>query len=46
MELYVNGILGYFLSHFQGSILSSTKPLTIGREDDVVTLYNLVGSVE
>jgi len=45
MELYVNGILDTF-KPFSGSILSSTKPLTIGREDDVVTLYNLVGSVD
>jgi len=45
MELYVNGILDTF-KPFSGAILSSTKPLTIGREDDVETLYNLLGSVD
>jgi hypothetical protein len=45
MELYVNGMLDTF-KPFSGLILSSTKPLTIGREDDVVTLFNLIGSVD
>lgn len=45
MELYVDGILDAFTS-FSGSILPSTKPLTIGRMDDVETLYALRGSVD
>ncbi|MGD0581310.1 MAG: LamG-like jellyroll fold domain-containing protein [Bacteroidales bacterium] len=45
MELYVNGMLDTF-KPFSGAILSSTKPLTIGREDDAETLYNLLGSVD
>jgi hypothetical protein len=45
MELYINGMLDTF-KPFSGAILSSTKPLTIGREDDVEILYNLLGSVD
>jgi Concanavalin A-like lectin/glucanases superfamily/Secretion system C-terminal sorting domain len=45
MELYVNGMLDTF-KPFSGTILSSTKPITLGREDDVETLYDLIGSVD
>jgi hypothetical protein len=45
MELYVDGVLDAFKA-FSGSILSSTKPLTIGREDNVETQYGLLGSVD
>jgi hypothetical protein len=45
MELYINGMLDTF-KPFSGAVLSSTKPLTIGREDDVETLYHLLGSVD
>lgn len=45
MELYVDGILDTF-KVFSGSIQPSTKPLTIGRMDNVETLYALRGSVD
>ncbi|HNS17526.1 MAG TPA: T9SS type A sorting domain-containing protein [Bacteroidales bacterium] len=45
MELYVDGILDAFKG-FSGTILPSTKPLTIGRMDQVETLYALRGSVD
>ena len=45
MELYVDGILDAFKS-FSGTILPSTKPLTIGRMDQIETLYALRGSVD
>jgi hypothetical protein len=45
MELYVDGTLDTF-KPFTGTIQSSTKPLTIGRMDDVETLYALRGSVD
>ncbi len=45
MELYVNGVLDTFKA-FSGSIQPSTKPLTIGRMDNVETLYSLRGSID
>ncbi|MCX6226758.1 MAG: T9SS type A sorting domain-containing protein [Bacteroidia bacterium] len=45
MELYVDGILDSF-KPFSGAILSSTKPLTIGRMDNVETQYALLGCVD
>jgi hypothetical protein len=45
MELYVNGVLDTFKA-FSGSIQPSTKPLTIGRMDDVETQYSLLGSID
>lgn len=45
MELYVDGVLDAFKA-FSGEIQPSTKPLTIGRMDDVETLYALRGSVD
>ena len=45
MELYIDGALDTFKG-FSGTILTSTKPLTIGRMDDVETLYALRGSVD
>lgn len=45
MELYVDGVLDTFKA-FAGNILPSTKPLTIGRMDNVETQYALLGSVD
>jgi hypothetical protein len=45
MELYVNGTLDNF-KPFSGAILASTKPVTIGRMDNVETQYALLGSVD
>lgn len=45
MELYVDGILDTF-KPFSGAILTSTKPLTIGRMDNVETQYAWRGSVD
>ena len=45
MELYVDGVLDAFKA-FSGEIQPSTKPLTIGRMDNVETLYALRGSVD
>ena len=45
MELYVDGVLDTFKA-FSGAILPSTKPFTIGRMDNVETLYALRGSVD
>jgi hypothetical protein len=45
MELYVDGVLDTFKA-FTGTIQPSTKPLTIGRMDNVETLYALKGSVD
>jgi hypothetical protein len=45
MELYLDGILNSFKA-FTGTIQPSTKPLTIGRMDNVETLYSLRGSVD
>ncbi len=45
MELYIDGVLDTFKT-FSGSVLPSTKPLTIGRMDNVETQYALLGSVD
>jgi hypothetical protein len=45
MEMYVDGDLDAFKA-FSGEIQPSTKPLTIGRMDNVETLYSLRGSVD
>ena len=45
MELYLDGVLDTFKA-FTGAIQPSTKPLTIGRMDNVETLYALKGSVD
>jgi hypothetical protein len=45
MELYLDGVLNSFKA-FSGTIQASTKPLTIGRMDNVETLYSLRGSVD
>ena len=45
MELYLDGVLNSFKA-FSGTIQPSTKPLTIGRMDNVETLYSLRGSVD
>ena len=45
MELYIDGVLDTFKA-FAGTIQASTKPLTIGRMDNVETLYALMGSVD
>ncbi len=45
MELYVDGILDTFKA-FSGLIQPSTKPITIGRMDNVETQYTLRGSVD
>ena len=45
MELYVDGVLDTFKA-FSGALQPSSKPLTIGRMDNVETLYSLYGSVD
>jgi hypothetical protein len=45
MELYIDGMLDTFRP-FAGNILTTTKPFTIGRMDNVETLYALRGSVD
>ncbi len=45
MELYIDGMLDTFRP-FAGNILTTTKPFTIGRMDNVETLYGLRGSVD
>ena len=45
MELYVDGVLDTFKA-FSGTLQPSTKPLTIGRMDNVETQYALRGSVD
>jgi len=45
MELYVDGVLDTFKA-FSGAIQPSTKPITIGRMDNVETQYALLGSVD
>ncbi len=45
MELWVDGVLDTFKA-LSGTIQPSTKPLTIGRMDNVETLYALRGSVD
>lgn len=45
MELYVDGILDTFARH-SGSLGQTTKPITFGRKDDVVTRYSLKGILD
>jgi hypothetical protein len=45
MELYIDGVLDTFKA-FSGAIQASTKPITIGRMDNVETQYALRGSVD
>jgi hypothetical protein len=45
MEMYVDGVLDSFKA-FSGTLQPSTKPITIGRMDNVETLYALLGSVD
>ncbi len=45
MELYLDGVLDAFKA-FSGILQPSTKPITIGRMDNVETLYALLGSVD
>ncbi len=45
MELYVDGVLDTFKA-YSGAIQASTKPITIGRMDNVETQYALRGSVD
>ncbi len=45
MELYIGGILDTFKA-FSGAIQPSTKPITIGRMDNLETQYALRGSVD
>jgi hypothetical protein len=45
LELYIDGLLDTFIA-FTGTLLPSTKPFTIGRMDNVETLYALRGSVD
>lgn len=45
MELYVDGVLDSFKA-FSGIIQPSTKPLTIGRMDNVETQYALLGILD
>lgn len=45
MELYLDGELDTFKA-FSGTVLSSTKPFTIGRMDNLETQYALLGSVD
>jgi hypothetical protein len=45
MELYIDGVLDTFKA-FTGAIQASTKPITIGRMDNIETQYALPGSVD
>jgi hypothetical protein len=45
MELYIDGKLNSFKA-FSGNLLTSTHPLTLGREDEVITNYSLAGSID
>lgn len=45
MELYVDGNIDTF-KPFSGKILTATKPLTIGRMDNVETLYAFRGTID
>jgi len=45
MELYLDGVLDSFKA-FSGVLQPSTKPLTLGRMDNVETLYALLGSID
>ena len=45
LELYIDGQLDTF-KPFSGAILTSTKPLTLGRMDNIETQYSLLGSLD
>jgi hypothetical protein len=45
LELYVDGVIDSFKA-FSGAVQPSSKPLTIGRMDEVETQYALRGSVD
>jgi len=45
VELFIDGVLDSFKA-FSGTILPSSKPFTIGRMDNIETLYALRGSVD
>jgi hypothetical protein len=45
MELYVDGLLDTFKA-FSGALQTSAKPLTLGRLDNVITNYSLLGSMD
>jgi hypothetical protein len=45
LELYMDGILDTFTRH-AGSLQQSSKPITFGRKDDVVTRYSLKGIID
>lgn len=45
MELYLDGVLDTFTRH-SGSLQQSSKPITFGRKDDVVTRYSLKGIID
>lgn len=45
MELYIDGVLETF-KPFTGAMLASTKPLTIGRMDNLETQYSFFGSID
>jgi len=45
LELYIDGKLNSFKA-FSGNLLTSTHPLTISRQDEVITNYALLGSID
>ncbi len=45
MELYIDGALDAFKA-FTGAIQPSTKPITLGRMDNIETQYGLLGSID
>jgi len=45
MELYIDGKLSAAKPH-SGNILASTHPITIARQDETITNYDLLGSVD
>lgn len=45
LELYIDGVLDA-ATGFSGSLLSSTHPLTLGRQDEVEINYALLGSID
>jgi hypothetical protein len=45
VELYVDGKLSAF-KPFKGKLLTSTHPLTIGRQDEVEVQYSMMGSID
>jgi hypothetical protein len=45
LELYIDGTLDVFKA-FTGSLLPSTKPITLGRMDDTENQYGLLGCID